>query len=408
MTPLPNEQGTTAERTAKRTVCVVTGSRAEYGLLYWLMHEILEHPRLNLQIVATGMHLSPAFGLTYRQIESDGFVIDAKVDLQMSGDSPQEVTRSVGIGMIGFGETFERLRPDVLVLLGDRFELLAASTAAMIAGIPIAHIHGGEITEGAIDDAIRHAITKMSQLHFVAAAPYRDRVIQLGEAPERVFVVGGAGLDNIERLQLLSRDELSRQLDFDLTEPYFLVTYHPVTLASSDDPAILSALLAALDAQYDCKIVITGVNADPGHASVARLIANFAKDRADRVLLVQTLGQIGYLSAAKYCIAVVGNSSSGLVEAPALHVPTVNIGLRQSGRLRAKSVIDCAETKEDIENALLKTRSVAFREICSVVENPYGESGAAERITNTLATVALESLRRKQFYDLPFTEVMQP
>lgn len=386
---------------SRRKVAVITGTRADYGLLYWLMRDIQHDVELGLQLIVTGMHLSPEFGLTYRTIEEDGFSIDAKIEMLLSGDTPTAITKSIGLGTIGFADAFARLQPDVIVILGDRFEMLSAAQAAMVARIPIAHIHGGESSEGAIDEAIRHAITKMAHLHFVAAAEYRRRVIQLGEQPERVFTVGAPGLDYLNRLQLLSRSELEQELGFSLGERCFLVTYHPVTLSDRPLTEALQELLSALDEYPDARLIITYPNADTFGRALINQIESYASERPDRVLVSPSLGQLRYLSALQYVDAVVGNSSSGLIEAPSFQTPTVNIGPRQQGRLRAASVIDCKERREDIKAAIDRALDPGFRATLTSVSNPYGDGHATRKIIEQLQNSELDELGMKIFYDLP-------
>ena len=383
-----------------RKICVVTGSRAEYGLLYWLLREIAEDPDLHLQIVATGMHLAPQFGLTWRIIEDDGFAIDAKVDMLLAGDTPVAVAKSLGLGTMGMAEALARLAPDMVVVLGDRFEILAAAQAAMILAIPLAHLHGGEASEGVVDEAIRHSITKMAHLHFVAAEPYRRRVIQLGEQPHRVFDVGAPGLDNIERLELLDRRSLEEALGFALGEGFLLVTYHPVTLGGADPGKAAGELVAALDRFRDHKVLITGVNADAGNDRVTQVISQYADGDPDRVALFASLGQLRYLSAMKHAAAVVGNSSSGIIEAPAMGVPTVNLGDRQRGRIRAGSVIDCGEGRDDIATAIGKALSPEFSEMARTTDSPFGRGGVAQRVAAVLKEADIEGILMKSFHDL--------
>lgn len=382
-----------------RTVCVVTGSRAEYGLLLPLLKGIATDARLTLQLAVTGMHLSPEFGLTVRQIEADGFIPDARVDMLLTSDTPTGVAKSLGLGIIGFADAFGRLRPDLLVILGDRFEILAAAQAAMILRIPIAHIHGGELTEGLIDEAIRHSLTKMSHLHFTAAEPYRQRVIQMGEAPERVWTVGAPGLDAIRLTPRLSRAELTESLGFDLTSPYFLVTYHPVTLDGAGGG--IAPLLAALTEFPGHRILFTGVNADPDNAPIREAIAGFAAARPGQVHTVISLGQKRYLGALAHADAVIGNSSSGILEAPSFRIPTVNIGDRQRGRLRAASVIDADEDATAISTAVRRALSADFRAGLTDMQSPFGDGHASERMLEIIATHPLERLLMKRFRDIP-------
>lgn len=383
-----------------RKICVVTGTRAEYGLLYWLLKEIQGDPDLQLQVVATSMHLSPEFGCTYRVIEEDGFLIDAKVEMLLSSDTSVGITKSIGLGVIGLADAFDRLRPDILVLLGDRFEILAAAQAAMVARIPIAHLHGGEATEGLIDEAIRHAVTKMSHLHFVAAEPYRKRVIQLGEHPEHVVTVGAVGLDNIKRLTLLDKEELERSIGFLLGNKSFLVTYHPVTLGSQGPRAAMEELLTALDAFPDTQVIFTKPNADTDGRVICEMVDTYAASRPGRVMATTSLGQVKYLSTMAHVTAVLGNSSSGLIEAPALKIPTVNLGDRQRGRLRAASVIDCPERSGDIIAAIQKAISPEFSKTLENAVSPYGYGNASTVIKDMLKNTRLEGILRKSFYDI--------
>lgn len=383
-----------------RKICVVTGSRAEYGLLRWLMEDIRNMPGLELQIVATAMHLSPEFGLTYRAIEDDGFTIARKVEMLLSGDTPTAIAKSMGLGLMGFAEALEQLLPDIVFLLGDRFEVLAAAAAALVARIPVAHAHGGELTEGAFDESVRHAVTKMAQLHFVAAEEYRRRVIQLGERPENVHRVGGLGVDNIVRLPLLDRAALEDALQFRLGPRNLLITYHPATLDPEGSQEELRELLAALAELEDTHLLFTLPNADTGSRVLAELVNSFvAGHRHARAYT--SLGQQRYLSCLRHVDGVVGNSSSGLIEAPAFRIGTVNIGARQQGRLRAASVIDCAPERGAIAQALRQLYAPKFRARLTGVVNPYGDGGASARIVDVLSRVSLDGLVRKRFFDIP-------
>lgn len=382
-----------------RTICVVTGTRADYGLLRWVMEGIRQSPDLHLQVVATGMHLSPEFGLTYREIEKDGFAIDRKVEMLLSSDTPAGIAKSMGLGLIGFGEAIEQLKPDLMLLLGDRFEIFAAATAAMVARVPVAHLHGGETTEGAIDEGIRHSITKMSHLHFVAAEEYRRRVVQLGEAPERVFLVGGLGIDNLRRLELLDRAALEAALDFKLGPKNLLVTFHPVTLEKSTAGAQMAELLAALDMLEDTHLIFTMPNADTDGRLLIAMIEQFVAARP-HARAYTSLGQLRYLSCIRQVDGVVGNSSSGLIEVPSFHKGTVNIGDRQRGRLKAESVIDCSPERASIGGALRTLYSPEFQAQLATVRNPYGEGGASEKVVRVLQEYPLDTLLKKTFYDL--------
>lgn len=382
----------------KRKICVVTGTRAEYGLLRWLMEAIASDPDLELQLVVTGMHLSPEFGLTWKTIEEDGFVIDSKIEMLLSSDTPVGIVKSMGLGLIGFADAFARLAPDMLVLLGDRFETLAAATAAMVGRIPIAHLHGGEATEGLIDEAIRHSVTKMSHFHFVAAEAYRQRVIQLGEDPNRVFTVGGLGLDSLTRLRLLSRDDLEASLGFRFRRHNLLITYHPVTL-EEDAAADLKELLAALESLQETRLIFTLPNADTEGRGLIKIVNEFV-DKHPQAVAFSSMGQLRYLSCMRVVDGVVGNSSSGLLEAPSLHKGTINIGSRQDGRMKAESVIDCQPFREEIIHALNRLYSDEFQILLRGVKNPYGDPGASKKIASMLKKVKLGGVLKKHFHDL--------
>lgn len=383
-----------------RKICVVTGSRAEYGLLRPLLQRIRDEPSLDLQIIATGMHLAPAFGDTYREIEGDGFVIDVKVDMDLSSDSAAGVTKSMGIGLIGFADALDRLAPDIVVLLGDRFEILSAAVAALIARIPVAHLHGGESTEGAVDEAIRHSITKMSHLHFVAAEEYRKRVIQLGEDPARVFLVGGLGVDSIKSRKLMDRAELEASLGVKLNARSLLVTFHPVTLEPGTSARQMEELLSTLRSLKDTTIILTMPNADTESRVLFDMLESFAAENPN-ARVYPSVGQLQYLSLLQFVDGVVGNSSSGLTEAPSFGKGTINIGSRQRGRLRAESVIDCEPERGAIASALKRLYSREFQAKLKTARNPYGEGGASEKIVSVLATHSLEGLLSKSFHDLP-------
>lgn len=384
----------------KQKVCVVTGTRAEYGLLHWVMKGLQEDPKLDLQVMATGMHLSPQFGLTYRQIESDGFTIDRKVEALLSADSTSGLAKSMGLGIIGFADAFQDLCPDLVLVLGDRYEIFAAASAAMMARIPIVHIHGGEISEGVIDEAIRHSLTKMSHLHFVATKEYRRRVIQLGEQPDRVFVVGGLGVDGIGKLSLMNHEALGSELEIEFRSRNLLITFHPVTLEPATAGQQMVELLAALGELQDTCLIFTMPNADIDSGSVIRLIEDFVSERTHAYAFT-TLGQLRYLSCMQYVDGVVGNSSSGLTEVPTFCKGTVNIGDRQRGRLRAESVIDCDPSRASIGEALMKLYAPDFQESLKAVRNPYGEGGASEKIVQILRERDWSDLLKKRFYDLP-------
>ncbi len=387
--------------TRPRTICIVTGSRAEYGLLRGVMSDIRDHADLHLQVVATGMHLSPDFGLTFREIEGDGFVIDRRVEMLLSSDTAVGTAKAMGVGLIGLADVFADLQPDLVLLLGDRFEMLAAASAALVAGIPMAHVHGGELTEGAFDESIRHALTKMSAIHFVAADEYRRRVIQMGEDPERVFTVGGLGVDAVRRTTLMSRADLEVDIGFVFGERALLVTFHPATREKAAATQQMSELLTSLAAlPHDVNLLFTLPNADPDGRALAAQVRDFVAARTGAVA-VASLGMRRYVSCLALVDGVVGNSSSGLLEAPTFGTGTINIGDRQRGRLRASSIIDCEPTAAAITSALAQLWSPPYRNSLAGVVNPYGDGGASRRIVDTLALLPLHGLGRKVFRDLP-------
>lgn len=382
-----------------KKICVVTGARAEYGLLRWVMEGIRQSAELELQLVVTGMHLSPEFGMTVDIIEADGFVINRKVELLLSSDTVVGVTKSMGLGMIGFADALADLNPDLMLVLGDRYEIFAAAASAMIARIPIAHLHGGEITEGVFDEAIRHSITKMSHLHFVAADEYRRRVIQLGEQPEHVFNVGGLGIDNILRLKLLARDELEDALDFKFEKRNLLITFHPVTLEQGASAQQMEELLKALAELKDTGFIFTMPNADTEGRALFDQIKHFCMQHP-QARAYTSLGQLRYLSCVQHVDGVVGNSSSGLIEAPSFKKGTINIGDRQRGRLKAASVINCEPCKLGISNAIERLFSVEFQMQLRCVKNPYGEHGASDEIVKIIESQVLPSILKKRFCDI--------
>jgi GDP/UDP-N,N'-diacetylbacillosamine 2-epimerase (hydrolysing) len=363
------------------------------------MQGLLDAPGVTLQVIATGMHLSPEFGLTYREIEGDGFRIDRKVEMLLSSDTATGVAKAMGLGLIGFADALEELRPDLVVVLGDRFEILSAIAACLVARIPVAHLHGGEITEGAFDDAIRHSITKMSHFHFVAAADYRRRVIQLGEDPARVHVVGGLGVDGIKRLKLLSRAELETRLGFTFGPRTLLITFHPATLDTENPDRQMLELLAALDQLKDTHLIFTMPNADTAGRALLALVDRFVATHPN-ARAYTSLGQLAYLSCMQQVDAVVGNSSSGLLEMPTFGKPTVNIGDRQRGRLKAASVIDTPPERDAIQAAIELATSAAFRSQAKRAENPYGDGGASDRVVHLLQSVPLTNAWQKSFHDL--------
>lgn len=384
----------------KRRIAIITGSRAEYGLLRWLIDEIHHAPHFELQLIVTGMHLSPEFGLTSREIEKDGYSITHQVEMLVSSDTAVGVTKSMGLGMIGFADAFALLKPNLVVVLGDRFEIFAAASAAMVARLPIAHLHGGESTEGAYDEAFRHAITKMAHLHFVAAEPYRQRVIQLGEAPDYVYTVGGLGLDNIQKLSLLSREDLAAALNLSWGPKNLLVTFHPCTLELKSSEEQIQTLLAALETLEYTHFIFTMPNADDGNFVIRQRIEAFARKHSNAYVYT-SLGQLLFLSCLQFVDGVVGNSSSGLIEVPSFKKGTINIGHRQTGRIKAKSVIDCDPTAQSILNAVEILYSSAFQQDLETLVNPYGNGSASENIMRVLRQIDFKSLGKKSFYDMP-------
>ena len=382
----------------KRKICVITGTRAEYGLLYWLMKEINVDNALVLQVVVTGMHLSEEFGNTYQQIEKDGFTIDKKVDISLTSDTELAISKSMGLGVIGFADVFIKLQPDLIVVLGDRFEIFSAVSAALIAKIPVAHLHGGEVTEGVIDESIRHSITKMSHLHFAATDEYRNRIIQLGEQPDRVFNVGGLGIDNINKLKLLSKADFENTINFELGEKNILITFHPVTLEKSTSGMQFQALLDSISELKNTKIIFTKANADTDGRVINTMIDDYVA-KHDNTIAFTSMGQLNYLSALQFIDAVVGNSSSGLIEAPSFKIGTIDIGDRQKGRIKTDSVISCLPKKRNIDSAINKLYSKEFQNILDKVENPYGKGGASKEIVRIIKDTSLDNIVKKSFYD---------
>ena len=382
-----------------RKICIITGTRAEYGLLRWVMQGVKDDPELKLQIIATGMHLSPEFGLTYQAIEQDGYLIDRKVEMLTSSDTAIGIAKSMGLGLIGFADALHDLQPDLIVVLGDRFEIFAAVSAALVACIPVAHLHGGETTEGAFDEALRHSLTKMSHLHFVAAEAYMQRVIQLGEQPERVFLVGGLGIDNIKRLKLLNRKALEASLDFKLGPKNLLITFHPVTLEESSAPDQMQALLVALAGLEDTKLIFTLPNADTDGRVLINMVEQFVRQHPNACAF-RSLGQLRYLSCVAQVDGVLGNSSSGLAEVPSFKKGTINIGDRQRGRLQAASIINCEPKTESIVEALAKLYDIEFQRGLKQTINPYGEGGASDKVVEIIRRYDLSGIVKKAFYDL--------
>jgi len=384
-----------------RKIAVVTGSRAEYGLLQTLMREIDRAPSLQLQVIVTGSHLEPKYGNTVDVIIADGFDIAERVPLGLGTDDPLSICNAIASGISGMAQALERLSPDVLVILGDRYEILAAAQAAMVLQIPIAHIHGGESTEGLIDEAIRHAVTKMSHLHFAATEQYARRIKAMGEDPGRVFVTGAPGLDLISTLDKIDRDELEERLGIPLQTKVFLMTYHPVTLSQTDPTIPTRELLRALDRFPEASLVFTGVNADPYNDRIHQVLKQYAERNAGRCHIASSLGQLVYLSLMSIADAVIGNSSSGIIEAPALNAPTVNIGDRQKGRLRGASIIDCEENADAIAAAIGQALDPGFRDAIARAPAAYGKAGASRKICEILTTANLDGILYKRFFAPP-------
>ena len=383
-----------------RKICIVTASRADYGLLRWLMDEVAGDDDLVLQVVVTGAHLLPSFGETWREIDADGHQVDEKVEIGPDDDTPIAAARALSRATVGLADAFGRIEPDIVVVLGDRYEILGAASAALLLNLTVAHIHGGEVTEGALDDSVRHAVTKLSHLHFVAAAPYQRRIVQMGEDPKNVFNVGALGVEAARRASKVGQDDLERDLGMPLSRPLFVVTFHPVTREPAANDAGISALLDALAEYNDARIVFTGVNADPGYSAIDDAIREFAKARTDRVGHVESLGAQRYLSLVGIADVVIGNSSSGIIEAPALGVPTVNIGDRQKGRLMAGSIVNCPENVAAIRDAIKTALAPGFMDGAGRTPFPYDGGDAAARICAELKGVDLTGIKRKPFHDV--------
>ncbi len=386
----------------KKRICIVTGSRAEYGLLRPLMEEIRDDAVLLLQVIVTGMHLSPEFGLTYREIEKDGFLINEKIEILLSSDSSVGIAKSMGLAMGGLAGAYGRLSPDIVVVLGDRFEIFCAAAAALVGRLPAAHIHGGEITQGAIDDSFRHSITKMSHLHFTALEEYRKRVIQLGESPDRVFNVGALGLDNIKRVKLLSRTALEKKFGLKFNRRNLLITFHPATVEKNSSEEQFKNLLGVLDELKDTALIFTKANADTDGRIINKMIDEYVSENSHKAVAVVSMGQQGYLSAMRFADAVVGNSSSGIIEAPSFGIGTINIGDRQKGRVRAESVIDCVPAVQGIRDAIRRLYSAEFQERLKGVVNPYGNADAAKKIKKILRYYQFDNTLKKVFFDVKF------
>jgi len=380
----------------KRKICVVTGSRAEYGLFYPILIKIQESNKLELQLISTSSHHSTEYGLTYKQIENDGFNIDDKIENLFLTDSKSSIVKSTGIATSLLSDSFDRLQPDIVLLLGDRYETHAAATAAMLMNIPIAHIHGGEITEGAVDEQIRHSITKMSYLHFCSTETYRQRIIQMGEDPARVFNSGAPGIDNIKNLNLLKKKILEKELNWKLTSKSALFTYHPVTLKNNNISNDIEAILSIME-KFDFNILFTYANADEGGRLINQKIEEFCKIQPAKYKVVKSLGQVKYLSAMKYVDLLIGNTSSGIIEAASFKKPVVNIGDRQKGRLRGENVIDC--NLNSLQDSIKLALSSSFKNQIKNVNNIYENGTAADIILDKLINEPISVI--KKFRDQP-------
>jgi GDP/UDP-N,N'-diacetylbacillosamine 2-epimerase (hydrolysing) len=384
----------------RKKICVLTATRAEYGLLKPIIKKLNEDSIFDVKVVVTGAHLSPEFGLTYKEIEQDGIVIDEKIEILLSADTPAAISKSMGLAMISFADYFAKVKPDMLVVLGDRYETLAVCCVAINQRIPIAHLYGGETTEGAVDEYIRHAITKLSYLHFTSTEEYRNRVIQLGEQPDRVFCVGAIGIENIFNEKLLSKTELEKSLNFKLDKPYAVVTFHPVTLENGNSAEQFQALLNACKKYKDMKFIFTKANADTDGRIINKLLDEYVQEQ-DNAIAATSLGIVRYLSAIKYSSMVIGNSSSGLIEVPSFGVPTIDIGDRQKGRLRADSVINCEPVQEDIEKAISLALTDQFKERARKTINPYGDGNTSDKIVEKIRDFLINRKidLKKRFYD---------
>lgn len=388
-----------------KKIGIITGTRAEYGLLKPVIDKVYHASDLELQLVATGMHLSPEFGLTYQEIEKDGYPITTKIEMLLSSDTSVGITKSMGLAMISFADYYEVYKPDIVIILGDRFEMLAAASAAMIAKVPIAHIHGGELTEGVIDEAIRHSITKMSYLHFCTTSDYRKRIIQLGEDPQRVYNVGALGVENIKRLSLLSKSQLEKGINFSLEGKVLIVTYHPVTLENMSSKEQFENLLEVLSLYKDFRIIFTKANADTNGRVINQLIDKYTEEHKERCVAFDSMGQLRYLSALQYCYGVIGNSSSGIIEVPSFQIPTIDIGDRQRGRVAAQSVIHCNNDMDSIKDAFRQMMSDNFRKKIRKCDNPYEGEKTSEKIIEIIKKTLEDGIDiKKKFYDLRVRE----
>ena len=384
-----------------RKICIFTGTRAEYGIMSRLIRMIADDPELQLQIIATNMHLSPEFGLTYKEIEADGFHIDKKIEMLLSSDTANGTVKSMGLAIIGFADALEDLKPDLAVILGDRYEMLCAAQACLIYNIPIAHIAGGGITEGAYDDAIRHCITKMSHLHFTSTDEHRHRVIQLGEQPNRVFWTGSLGVNNIRNEQIMSLEDLEESIKFNLGDKFLLVTFHPTTMENDSAAEQCDALLTALaEVNDEFQLLFTLPNSDTNGRIITYKVKEYVMRNPQKAFSITSLGKKRYYSALKYATAVVGNSSSGLIEAPIFNIPTLNIGNRQEGRTRCACIIDVPATLSGIREGLKKAISLEYKKIAEQTSSPYEKINTLENVFNTIKTFPLEGIIKKEFYNL--------
>lgn len=384
-----------------KKICVVTGTRAEYGALKPLLDEIESAPDLKLQLISTGSHLSPEFGYTQNQIDLDGFQVLKKIEILLSSDSPVGVSKAMGLAQISFAEAFDELQPDIILIIGDRYELLPVASVANVARIPIAHMSGGEITEGAIDEQIRHALTKLSHLHFTAMKEYSNRVIQMGEQPSRVFTVGEIGLDNILNMTLLDRKEFEKSINCKLKKKNLLFTYHPVTSDPVEQTlAEFREILSAFDEQDDTLIIFTKANADVGGRAINNIIDEYCATHKDNAIVFASLGQLRYLSALKFVDAVVGNSSSGIWEVPSFQTATINIGDRQKGRVMASNTISIRANRDELLLALEKIQADDFMHSLLYTKNPYGSGNSSRKVVEILRNIDLSQLSNKSFYDI--------
>lgn len=385
----------------KKVISILTATRAEYGLLKPVIEKLNQIDEFDVKVVVTGAHLSPEFGLTYKEIENDNIKIDEKIEILLSSDTPSAISKSMGLAMISFADYFARVKSDLLIVLGDRYETLAVCLSAMNQNIPIAHLYGGETTEGAVDEAIRHSITKLSHLHFTSTDEYRKRVIQLGENPKTVFNVGSLGVENALQQNLLSKEELASWLKLDLNKPYIIGTYHPVTLENSTAHEQTKALLDCCISKKDINFIFTKSNADSSGRIINKLLDEYSQ-KYENIFVFTSLGMLRYLSSLKYAKAVIGNSSSGIVEAPSFHIPTINIGDRQKGRIQSKSTINCEPTQNAIEFALIRALSDDMQNLAKNSTNPYQKANTSDNIVKTIKEFILEGKLtiKKKFYDM--------